>query len=91
MGISDGFAPIPPPTFCPLLVSLCKKTKECYYDTDYTIKEKIIMDYNFTADFRFLNQKTTKEFISEFKRIGQDPAIFEEECKKCEIFSKKIN
>eukprot|EP00340_Litonotus_pictus_P000649 CAMPEP_0170520986 /NCGR_PEP_ID=MMETSP0209-20121228/6316_1 /TAXON_ID=665100 ORGANISM="Litonotus pictus, Strain P1" /NCGR_SAMPLE_ID=MMETSP0209 /ASSEMBLY_ACC=CAM_ASM_000301 /LENGTH=268 /DNA_ID=CAMNT_0010807609 /DNA_START=87 /DNA_END=893 /DNA_ORIENTATION=+ len=88
LGIEEGYPPIPPPTFCPLLVSVCKKNNSFYYDTDHKVQEKATIGYNFTADFRFLNQKTTKQFIDEFRRIGENPLVFEEESRKAERKSK---
>lgn len=82
LGIEDGFPPIPPPTFCPLLISICKKFTANKYDIDGNLSEKTFLNFNLTADYRFLNYKTTREFIKEFKRIGENPVIFEEESKK---------
>ena len=84
IGIEDGYPPIPPPTFCPILVSVCKKNKSCYYDSDFKVKEKVTISFNFTVDFRFIDYKLTKKFVDEFTRIGENPLIFEEECKKLE-------
>lgn len=88
LGIEDGFPPIPPPTFCPLLIAICKKFTSNNYDSEGKINQHTFIHFNFTADYRFLNYKTTKEFIKEFKRVGENPILFEEESKKLILSDK---
>lgn len=82
IGISDGYPPIPPPAFCPILLSICKKENKYYYNKEGEVLEKAILSLNFTADFRFVESKTIKGFIDEIKRIGESPDIFNEEMNK---------
>jgi len=82
IGISDAFVPIPPPSFCPLLISICKKETKYVYDKDGKINESKTLGFSVTADYRFVDTMTLQGFISEMKRIGENPEIFEEEMKK---------
>ena len=83
LGIEDSYAPIPPLTFAPMLLTLCKTYTKNYYENG-EIKEKIYLTMNFTSDFRFFDINTAAEMFKEIHRIGENPEIFEEECKKCE-------
>jgi len=67
-----------------MLVSICKKKTQYYYDKDKKIQEKLSIDYNFTIDFRFIDGKLVKNFVQEFKRVGENPKVFEEESIKAE-------
>lgn len=82
IGISDGYPPIPPPSFSPFLVSICKKETKFCYDKTGKLEENTTLGFSFTVDFRFIDTKTIKGFIEELKRIGESPEIFEEEMKK---------
>ena len=83
IGIEDSFAPIPALTFAPVLLTLCKKTSKFYFDENGNVKEKKYLKFNLTSDYRFFEPKQASEIINEIHRIGENPEIFEEECKKC--------
>jgi hypothetical protein len=53
---------------------------------DNKVEEKTTLSYNFTMDYRFVDLKVTRGFNDELKRIGQDPVIFEEECRKMDNY-----
>ncbi len=57
IGVEDGYAPIPPLSFAPMLVSVCKKKTKYYYDKDIKIHEKRSLGLNFTIDNRFIDAK----------------------------------
>ena len=57
IGVEDGYAPIPPLSFAPILVSVCKKKTKNYYDKDLKIHEKNSLGLNFTIDSRFIDAK----------------------------------
>lgn len=84
IGISDGYPPIPPPTFCPLLVSVCKAKNKVVMQKDGSLKEVKLLGLNLTADFRFVDAKAIREFVQHIERIGQNPEEFEKECKENE-------
>lgn len=82
IGIKDCFAPIPPPTFAPLLVAILKKETSYDYNKQGEIEESKTLGFSFTIDFRFVNSKQMKIFSDELTRIGESPEIFEEESNK---------
>jgi hypothetical protein len=57
IGVEDGYPPIPPLTFAPLLVSVCKKKTKYSYDENNKIQEKITLGLDFTIDERFIDAK----------------------------------
>jgi hypothetical protein len=69
LGIDDSYAPIPPLTFAPLLLTLCSKYTKYYFDENNEIKEKIILKMNFTSDYRFFSIDTAK-------KIKEDVSLF---------------
>ena len=69
LGIDDSYAPIPPLTFAPLLLTLCSKYTKYYFDENNEIKEKIILKMNFTSDYRFFN-------IDNAHKIVEDVSFF---------------
>jgi hypothetical protein len=83
LGIENSFAPIPPLTFTPMLLTLCKTYNKNYLKNG-KIEEKTFLTMNFTSDFRFFDINAASGIFKEIKRIGEDPDVFEEECRKCE-------
>ena len=69
LGIDDSYAPIPPLTFAPLLLTLCSKYNKYYYNEQNEIQEKIILKMNFTSDYRFFSIDTAK-------KIKEDVSLF---------------
>ena len=79
LGIEDGHPPIPPPTFVPLVVAICKAKTKYEYNSNNKIQENKYMKLNLTVDSRFVDPATAESFVAEMKRIGENPEIFEKE------------
>ena len=84
LGISDSYAPIPPLTFAPLLLTLCSKYDVNIKDENGKIDTKTYMKMNFTADYRFFDTASAVAIMKDIHLIGEDPDLFEKECKKYE-------
>ncbi len=82
LGIEHSYAPIPPFTFTPLLLALCKKYNVNKKIEDGSIVQKTYLRMNFTADYRFFDPKTASSIFKDIHLIGEDPVKFENECKK---------
>ena len=84
LDIADSYAPIPPLTFAPLLLILCSKYTKNKRDENGNIETKTYLRMNFTSDYRFFETKTATALINDIHLIGENPTLFEEECKKYE-------
>ena len=82
LGIEDSYAPIPPLTFAPLLLTLCSKYDVNKRDENGNIETKSYLRMNFTADFRFFDLKNSSSIFKDIHLYGEDPEKFENECKK---------
>ena len=82
LGIEHSYAPIPPFTFAPLLLTLCKKYDVNKKSEDGSIVHKTYLRMNFTADYRFFDPKTASSIFKDIHLFGEDPEKFENECKK---------
>ncbi len=82
LGIEDSFAPIPPLTFAPLLLTLCQKYNVNKKNEEGNIETKTYLRMNFTADYRFFSPKTATAMFRDIHLFGEDPEKFENECKK---------
>ena len=82
LGIEHSFAPIPPFTFAPLLLTLCKKYTVNKKREDESIEEKTYLKMNFTADYRFFNPSNSSCIFKDIHLYGEDPEKFEEQCRK---------
>ena len=82
LGIEDSFAPIPPLTFAPLLLTLCKKYEVNKKNEEGKIEKRTYLRMNFTADYRFFSPKTASSMFKDIHLFGEDPEKFENECKK---------
>ena len=82
LGIENSYAPIPPFTFVPLLLTLCKKYDVINKLENGDIETRTYLKMNFTADYRFFNLKTAISLIKDIHIYGEDPEKFEDECKK---------
>jgi pyruvate/2-oxoglutarate dehydrogenase complex dihydrolipoamide acyltransferase (E2) component len=82
LGIEHSYAPIPPFTFAPLLLALCKKYDVNKKTEDGSIVKKTYLRMNFTADYRFFDPKTASSIFKDIHLFGEDPEKFENECKK---------
>ena len=85
LGIEHSYAPIPPLTFAPLLLTLCSKYNVNKRDENGNIVTKTYLRMNFTADYRFFNMKNSSQIFKDIHLFGEDPEKFENECKKCGI------
>ena len=85
LGIEFSFAPIPPFTFAPLLLTLCKKYEVNKRMEDGNIITKTYLKMNFTADYRFFDLKNASCIFKDIHLYGEDPEKFEKECKKYNI------
>jgi len=85
LGIEYSYAPIPPLTFAPLLLTLCSKYDVNKRDENGKIETKTYLRMNFTADYRFFNMKNSSQIFKDIHLFGEDPEKFENECKKCGI------
>ena len=86
LGIEYSYAPIPPLTFAPLLLTLCSKYNVNKRDENGNIETRTYLRMNFTADYRFFNMKNSSQIFKDIHLFGEDPEKFENECKKCEIY-----
>ena len=82
LGIENSFAPIPPLTFVPLLLTLCKKYEVNKLNEEGEIETRTYLRMNFTADYRFFSPKTASSLFKDIHFYGEDPEKFENECKK---------
>ena len=85
LGIEHSYAPIPPLTFAPLLLTLCSKYNVNKRDENGNIETRTYLRMNFTADYRFFNMKNSSQIFKDIHLFGEDPEKFENECKKCGI------
>ncbi|MCQ2816336.1 MAG: hypothetical protein MJ252_03620 [archaeon] len=67
VGIENSFAPIPSLTFAPLLLTVCKSYEKRHLEADGKISKKIVLQMNFTADYRFFSPQLGTELIAEVK------------------------
>ena len=84
LDIDNSFAPIPPLTFAPILLTLCSKYTRNKKDDEGNIETKTYLRMNFTCDYRFFEPKIVSSIIKDIHLIGEDPVKFEEEAKKYE-------
>ena len=84
LDIDDSYAPIPPLTFAPILVTLCSKYTVNKRDEDGNIAEKTYLRMNFTSDFRFFEPRIVSALVKDIHLFGEDPIKFENESKKYE-------
>ena len=82
LGIEHSYAPIPPFTFAPLLLTLCKKKDVIKKMEDDKIETRTYLKMNFTADYRFFNPRNASSIFKDIHLYGEDPQKFENECKK---------
>ena len=82
LGIDDSYAPIPPLTFAPLLLTLCKMYHVNKINEENKMEKRTYLRMNFTADYRFFNPKTASSLFKDIHLYGEDPEKFESECKK---------
>ena len=82
LGIEHSYAPIPPFTFAPLLLTLCKKKDVIKKMEDDKIETRTYLKMNFTADYRFFNPRNASSIFKDIHLYGEDPQKFEDECKK---------
>lgn len=82
LGIEDSYAPIPPLTFAPLLLTLCKMYHVNKRNEEGKIETKTYLRMNFTTDYRFFSPKTASAIFRDIHLYGEDPEKFENECKK---------
>ena len=88
LDIDNSFAPIPPLTFAPILLTLCSKFSVNKKDEEGNIETKTYLRMNFTSDYRFFEPKIVSSIIKDIHLIGEDPIKFEEEAKK---YEKNVN
>ena len=84
LDIDDSYAPIPPLTFAPILLTLCSKYTVNKRDEDGNIVEKTYLRMNFTSDFRFFEPRIVSALVKDIHLFGEDPIKFENESKKYE-------
>jgi len=84
LDIDDSYAPIPPLTFAPILLTLCSKYNVNKRDEDGNIVNKTYLRMNFTSDFRFFEPKIVSALVKDIHLFGEDPVKFENESKKYE-------
>ena len=84
LDIDDSYAPIPPLTFAPILLTLCSKYTVNKKDEDGNIVTKTYLRMNFTSDFRFFEPKIVAALVKDIHLFGEDPVKFENESKKYE-------
>ena len=84
LDIDDSYAPIPPLTFAPILLTLCSKYNVNKRDEDGNIVTKTYLRMNFTSDFRFFEPKIVSALVKDIHLFGEDPVKFENESKKYE-------
>ena len=82
LGIENSFAPIPPFTFAPLLLTLCKKYIINKKNGEDIVDTRVYMKMNFTADYRFFNPRNAISLFKDIHLYGENPEKFESECKK---------
>ena len=82
LGIENSFAPIPPLTFAPILLTLCKKKEVNQKNEEGEIETRTYLRMNFTADYRFFSPKAASSMFKDIHLYGEDPEKFENECKK---------
>ena len=82
LGIEHSYAPIPPFTFAPLLLTLCKKKDVIKKMEDDKIETRTYLKMNFTADYRFFNPRNASSIFKDIHLYGEDPQKFEKEKKK---------
>ena len=82
LNIDNSYAPIPPLTFAPILLTLCSKYNVNKRDEEGNIETKTYLRMNFTNDFRFFEPKTAAALMNDIHLIGEDPVKFENECNK---------
>ena len=82
LGIEHSYAPIPPFTFVPLLLTLCKKYDVNKILENGDIETRTFLKLNFTVDYRFFNLRTAISLMKDIHIYGEDPVKFEDECKK---------
>ena len=85
LGIENSYAPIPPLTFAPLLLTLCKKYDIVKKNEEGELEKRTYLRMNFTADYRFFSPKTAVAIFKDIHLYGEDPEKFENECKKYNI------
>ena len=84
LGIDDSFAPIPPLSFAPLLLTLCSKYNVNLKNENGEIETKTYLKMNFTSDYRFFDTSSAIAIMKDIHLIGENPELFENECKKYE-------
>lgn len=84
LDIDNSYAPIPPLTFAPILLTLCSKYDVNKRNEEGNIETKTYLRMNFTSDYRFFEPKTVAAILKDIHLIGEDPIKFEEESKKYE-------
>ena len=84
LGIEYSLVPIPPVSFSSLILTLCAKYDVNKKNEKGEIETKTYLTLNFTTDYRFFDFKTASEMFKSLHKIGSDPDLFEEECKKYE-------
>ena len=84
LDIDNSYAPIPPLTFAPILLTLCSKYNVNKKDEEGNIETKTYLRMNFTSDYRFFEPKTVAALMKDIHVIGEDPVKFENEAKKYE-------
>ena len=82
LGIEHCYANIPPFTFVPLLLALCKKNTVNKKMENGNIETKTYLKMNFNADYRFFSLKNAVSMFNDIHLYGENPERFEEECKK---------
>ena len=82
LGIEHSFAPIPPFTFAPLLLTLCKKYITNKKNGEDIVETRVYLKMNFTADYRFFNPRNATSLFKDIHLYGENPEKFESECKK---------
>ena len=84
IGIENSFAPIPPVSFAPAILTLCSFYDVNVKNNEGKIEKKTYLKMNFTTDYRFFDYDTSVKIYHDIHRIGSDPEIFEQECLKYE-------
>ena len=84
IGIENSFAPIPPVSFAPAILTLCSFYDVNVKNNEGKIEKKTYLKMNFTTDYRFFDYDTSVKMYHDIHRIGSDPEIFEQECLKYE-------
>ena len=84
ISIENSFAPIPPVSFAPAILTLCSYYNVNVKNKNGEIEKKTFLKMNFTTDYRFFDYYTSVRVYKDIHRIGSDPSLFEQECLKYE-------